>query len=88
MAPIEVVLYTKNNCSICDMAKAILNLINDEIPLSIKEFDIYKDDALLEEYQLKIPVIEIDGEEVESGLIHKDVIRKRLHQKMGIQIVE
>jgi glutaredoxin len=88
MAPIEVVLYTKTNCSICVMAKAILDILSEEIPLSIREFDIYQDDALLEKYQLKIPVIEIDGSEVESGLIHKEVIRKRLIQKMGIQIVE
>ncbi|MCA1031539.1 glutaredoxin family protein [Bacillus timonensis] len=71
-------MYSKENCSLCEKAKAVLLEINQEIPIEIEEIDIYQDDDLLMKYQIMIPVIEIDGEEVEFGIIHKDVIRKRL----------
>ncbi|MCX8003023.1 MAG: glutaredoxin family protein [Anoxybacillus mongoliensis] len=72
----KVVLYSKENCCLCDEAKAILR----ELQVECKEIDIYKDEQLLERYHLMIPVIEIDGDMVAYGRIHKDVIRKRLQQ--------
>ncbi|SFA44037.1 Glutaredoxin [Parageobacillus thermantarcticus] len=71
-------LYSKTNCPLCDKAKQVLQELQKEFTFQIKEIDIYQDDALLEKYQLMIPVIEIDGEEVAFGMIQKDVIRKRL----------
>jgi glutaredoxin len=75
-------LYSKVNCPLCEKAKAVLQELQNEWNFEVKEIDIYKDDTLLEKYQLMIPVVEIDGEEVAYGLIHKDVIRKRLLEKM------
>lgn len=84
----EVVLYLKENCQLCDMAKAILLNLSDEFPITIREVDIYQDDELLLKYQLQIPVVEFAGEEMESGLIHGDIIRKRLQQKIEAISVE
>ncbi|WP_425467161.1 glutaredoxin family protein [Pseudalkalibacillus caeni] len=78
MEPINVILYSKENCSLCDKAKVVLDELNEEIPLSVKEVDIYKDDDLLEKYMVMIPVVEIYGEEVDYGIISKEKIRKRL----------
>ena len=72
----KIVLYSKENCCLCDEAKAILR----ELQVEWEEVDIYKNEQWLERYQLMIPVIEIDGEIVAYGRIHKDVIRKRLQQ--------
>jgi hypothetical protein len=55
-----------------------LQELQNEFSFQINEIDIYQDDKLLEKYQLMIPVVEIDGEEVDFGLVQKDVIRKRL----------
>lgn len=77
----RVVLYSKNDCCLCENAKAILQELQEEFVFGIEEIDIYKDDRLLEKYHLMIPVVEIDGEEVEYGIIHKEVIRKRLLRK-------
>jgi glutaredoxin len=71
-------LYSKTNCPLCDKAKQVLQELQREFSFHINEIDIYQDDALLEKYQLMIPVVEIDGEEVDFGMIQKDVIRKRL----------
>lgn len=72
----KIVLYSKENCCLCDEAKDILR----ELQVEWEEVDIYKNEQWLERYQLMIPVIEIDGEIVAYGRIHKDVIKKRLQQ--------
>jgi glutaredoxin len=82
MKPIKVIMYSKNNCPLCDKAKRVLEEIHEEFPIDIKEIDIYQDDELLEKYQLMIPVIEIDGEEIAFGMIQKEPIRKRLLEKI------
>jgi glutaredoxin len=77
-----VQIYSKIDCPLCDKAKAVLLELQDEFGFQIEEIDIYKDDALLERYQLMIPVVSIDGEEVAYGLIQKDFVRKRLLGRM------
>ncbi len=81
-------MYSKLDCPLCVKGKKVLEELAEEFPLEIKEVDIYKDDELLEKYQIMIPVVEIDKEEVEFGIIHKDVIRKRLLEKSRDKIVE
>ncbi|ADI28011.1 glutaredoxin 2 [Geobacillus sp. C56-T3] len=73
-------LYTKTNCPLCDKAKAVLAELQADDPFTMEEIDIYQDDALLEKYQLMIPVVELDGEEIGYGMIEKETIRKRLRQ--------
>ncbi|WP_044892992.1 glutaredoxin family protein [Bacillus alveayuensis] len=79
----KVILYSKVDCCLCEKAKTVLQELQREFSFEVKEIDIYKDDRLLEKYQLMIPVVEIDGEEIEYGIIHKDVIRKRLLYKLN-----
>jgi len=80
---VKVILYSKIDCCLCENAKAILQELQTELQFEIEEIDIYEDDRLLEKYQLMIPVVEVNGEEVEYGIIHKEVIRKRLLQQAG-----
>ncbi|GMB09073.1 glutaredoxin-like protein DUF836 [Thermolongibacillus altinsuensis] len=79
----KVVVYSKQNCCLCDQAKKALIELQKEMPFQLEEIDIYEDDRLLEKYQLMIPVVEIDGEVIEYGIIHKDAIRKRLQRQMS-----
>ncbi len=78
MRRIQVTMYSKENCSLCTKAKKVIEELSKEFPLDLNEVDIYKDDELLEKYQIMIPVIEIDGNEVEYGIIHKEVIQEYL----------
>ena len=75
---IEVQLLSKIDCPLCDKALAVLEQLKDEAPFRITVIDIYQDDSLLEKYQLMIPVVVIDGEEVDFGQISKDKVRQRL----------
>ena len=70
----DVILYTKEECGLCQKAKKLLQELKDEYVFDLKEINIYEDEKLLEKYHLMIPVVEIEGEEVEYGIIHKDVI--------------
>ncbi|ANU11585.1 hypothetical protein A1A1_02260 [Planococcus antarcticus DSM 14505] len=54
-------LYTRANCPLCDEAKLMIQLVNEDIPLSYREVDIESDDTLHEKYMLMIPVLEKDN---------------------------
>ncbi|MEH7383003.1 glutaredoxin family protein [Bacillus sp. JJ1533] len=74
----QVTMYSKENCSLCTKAKKVIEELSEDYPLDFQEIDIYQDDVLLEKYQIMIPVIEIDGNEVEYGIIHKETIQDYL----------
>ena len=74
--------YTKKECPLCEKAKARLQELQGEMDFSIEEVDIYQDDALLEKYQIMIPVVEYNEEMLGYGIINKEEIRKRLLEKI------
>ncbi|QOY36945.1 glutaredoxin family protein [Anaerobacillus isosaccharinicus] len=71
----NVKYYTKENCSLCDKGLLVLEKISKDIPLKIEMIDIYKDDELLEKFQIMIPVVEIEGVEVDFGILSEVKIR-------------
>lgn len=71
----NVKYYTKENCSLCDKGLLVLEKISKDIPLKIEMIDIYKDDELLEKFQIMIPVVEIGGVEVDFGILSEVKIR-------------
>ncbi|WP_242216690.1 glutaredoxin family protein [Bacillus cereus group sp. BfR-BA-01380] len=81
----EVILYTKEECGLCQKAKKLLQELQDEYVFDLKEINIYEDEQLLEKYHLMIPVVEIEGEEVEYGSIHKDVIINSLIRAIRVE---
>ncbi|MGV3464631.1 MAG: glutaredoxin family protein [Heyndrickxia sp.] len=77
----QVVFYTREKCHLCEDARQILNLLQDDYLFEITERDIESNDEWTQEYGLMIPVIEIDGEVVQYGQIDPFTISKRLQQK-------
>ncbi|PGS52023.1 glutaredoxin family protein [Bacillus sp. AFS041924] len=67
----KLTLFTKENCGLCEEAKEAIRSVQSDYEIEVNEIDIYSDDALLEEYQLMIPVIQMNGETVAYGKIHK-----------------
>ena len=71
----HVTLYTKPKCHLCDEAKAMMKLAQEDFPLTWDEVNIEMDDASHEKYMLMIPVIEKDGDVLLYGSIgYVDVI--------------
>ncbi|MEH6937790.1 glutaredoxin family protein [Bacillus sp. JJ664] len=71
---IKLTFFTKENCGLCNEAKEIIESLRLEHKIEVTEIDIYSYDELLERYQLMIPVIQINGETIAYGKIHKNDI--------------
>ncbi|KRG11434.1 glutaredoxin [Lederbergia galactosidilytica] len=63
----DIVFYTRKKCSLCVDAKNILEILQNDYPINIVEKDIDTNEEWTEKYGLMIPVIEIDGEIIQSG---------------------
>ncbi len=55
----RVTLYAKEDCELCDQAKADLISLQAEIPHQLIEIDIQADPLLLERFGMHVPVVEI-----------------------------
>lgn len=71
---IKLTFFTKENCGLCNEAKEIIESLRYEHEIEVTEIDIYSYDELLEKYQLMIPVIQINGQTIAYGKIHKNDI--------------
>lgn len=61
--------YTRINCSLCEEARLMLQLVSDDVKLQIEEINIEDDDRIHEKYMIRIPVIEKDGLVIQEGRI-------------------
>ena len=60
-----------------EIEKDLLNTLN----FTIEEINIDLDDELVEKYGIMIPVIELDGEELQYGIINKMFISEAFSRK-------
>lgn len=65
----EVYFYTRPGCHLCDDARLMLKLVQEDVSFEVKEVNIEEDDALHEKYMLMIPVVELEGEIIQYGQI-------------------
>lgn len=70
-----VKLYTRKTCPLCETAKKVLLELQKELSFQYIEINIGESDYLTEKYGLKIPVVEVDGKEVQFGRIDKMFIQ-------------
>ncbi|WP_050616388.1 glutaredoxin family protein [Bacillus testis] len=78
----ELLLYSRENCPLCDKAKSELDAVATETGLAYTVIDIHSNDELLEMYSLMIPVVVYKGETVQYGQVDKDSVLNYL--KSGI----
>jgi glutathione S-transferase len=71
-------LYGKPGCHLCDEARAELERIRGEHPFELEQVDITLDAALHRRYGERIPVLELDGEELFELRVDGDALRERL----------
>lgn len=70
----NIIFYTKEMCSLCDDAEALLSSFENDYPHTLEKRDIYSREEWLEKYQLEIPVLEINGEQINCKEISFDTI--------------
>jgi glutaredoxin len=59
----RVVLYTRPGCHLCDVARETVLSVRERLGFAFSEIDIEADEDLELEYGIRIPVVEVDGEE-------------------------
>jgi glutaredoxin len=59
----RVVLYARAGCHLCDVARETILAQREQHGFEFAEVDIEADEELELEYGIRIPVIEVDGEE-------------------------
>ncbi|TMN21314.1 glutaredoxin family protein [Lentibacillus cibarius] len=77
----HILFYTKQNCPLCDHARALLDLLRHDYSFRIEERDIYEKDEWLEEYQLLIPTVKIGDAELHCEEISYEALKRALKNK-------
>jgi len=77
----KALLYTKDECPLCDQAKGILDRLAGEGLLSWQTVDIEEDPTLSSRYWDKIPVVQLDGGQLWYGKISEFRLRQALRER-------
>lgn len=74
----RLILYTKQDCCLCEEALETLEAVREEIGFDIREVDISSDRALDARYGELVPVVEIDGVKAFEYRVDAQDLRDRL----------
>ncbi len=75
---VNLTIYSKKGCHLCDIAKETLLEIRKEYPFTLTEIDIEKDKTAFDRYKYLIPVIEIDGKIIFTYRVNENELKKIL----------
>ena len=67
-------LYEREDCRLCAAAFRALSRLALEHPIEIARVDIERDPALRDRYALRIPVVAIDGRELDAAGLDDDAL--------------
>jgi thiol-disulfide isomerase/thioredoxin len=76
--PIDLVLYSRPGCHLCDDMLAVVESLAGEFPLRVRTVDVSRDPALEARYGTEIPVLLVDGAEAFRGRLGAAALRARL----------
>jgi glutaredoxin len=75
---LTVTLFTRKGCHLCEKAKEVIAELQRSEDFHYEECDIETKDEWTENYGLMIPVVLINGKEVQYGQIDKITINNAL----------
>jgi hypothetical protein len=78
--PVEVLLYGRPDCHLCEEARAEISRLSTERrwSLDLRDVDIESDDELFRRYLERIPVVVVAGEVVSELLLDRDALIRRV----------
>jgi glutaredoxin len=71
----SVVLYMRQGCHLCDEARSAIERVRATEDFDFAEIDIERDDTLLRDYGIRIPVVAVDGAELFEISVDPDALR-------------
>ena len=75
---IEVVLYTKPGCCLCDTVKAQLGRLRSVEPFELHEVNILEDPAAYAKFHAEIPVVFVNGRKAFKYHLDEKAFMQRL----------
>ena len=75
-----VTLFTRPGCHLCDDARAAIERVRATTAFSLVEIDIESDDALHSAYLERIPVVELNGEELFEHFVDEATLAARVRR--------
>lgn len=78
---LNVTLYTRKECTLCDEVKADLNELQSQYPHRLVEVDIESETVLLAKFGLEIPVVEVGPYSLKSP-----ITRQKLQMTLGAAV--
>lgn len=77
----EVVVYTRAVCGLCRRAEKIV--AREAGGARIRHVDVDEDPELQARYNVRVPVVAVDGEEIAEGYVEAEVVRAALRRAQG-----
>lgn len=77
---VQVTLYTRVGCHLCDDAKDVLEEVRRAHPFALSVVDIDTDPALVALYTTEVPVITVDGRKAFKYRLTADALREKLRR--------
>jgi glutaredoxin len=81
--PLEVSLYTRPGCHLCEDAKAAIAPLLREFGATLREVNIDEDAVLTERYALDIPVLFIGAHKAAKHRVNVAQFRRQLQEARG-----
>ncbi len=74
----RITLYGKPGCHLCETARTVVKRVRADHPFELEEVDVSLDPVLHGRYGERIPVLELDGEELFEFFVQERSLRERL----------
>jgi hypothetical protein len=81
----RVTLYTREGCHLCDDARVVIRAVAADLRFDYDEIYITPGDGVYEKYNLRIPVVEINGHPAFYARVNEKRFRALLHEADGDQ---
>ena len=78
--PVDVKIYSRADCHLCEEAKATIERVADEVDtaVTIEEVDVDTDETLREEYGERVPYVFVDGWPAFKYEVDAEELRRQL----------
>lgn len=76
--PIQIDIYSRPGCHLCDEAKGVIERVRRRVPLSICVINIEEDSQLETAYGTEIPVIFINGKKAFKYHVDEAALEKKV----------
>jgi glutaredoxin len=78
---VEVVVYSRNGCHLCEEAKALLEKEQRRYPFALSVVDVDSDPELVRLFAEEVPVVQINGKVYFRGTMNAALFRRILRRR-------